>query len=80
MMNGNNDVYPASDLTEIAYLFCKDVPLQSTERQGSRVIFNFEGYETCRRLVTDIGYGRDQVSLIKALEQVRRARHFMHNT
>jgi len=77
-MNGNDDVYPTSDLTEIAYLFTKDIPLVQTQRQGQRVIFHFQGYETCRQLVSDIGYGRDMVRLTTALEQVRRARHLMH--
>lgn len=75
----NNDTFETSDLSEITYLLCKDIPLVTTTKIGQRVIFHFGGNDRCRKLLTDILYGRDMVSLSQALEQVRRARHIMHS-
>jgi len=79
-MKFNAETYPTSDLAEIVYLLTKGVSLVRAERQpqSERVIFYFQGRDACQRLVADIAYGRDLVSLSSALEQVRRARHLMH--
>jgi hypothetical protein len=75
-----NDTYSTSDLTEIVFLFCRGVPLCDTERQGQRVVFNFEGKAFCSKLVANIAYGRDEVRLTTALSEIRRARDIMHKT
>ena len=76
----DSDLYPTSDLLEIVYLFCGQMPLARTERQGQRVIFYFQGRENCRQFVADINYGRDMVRLSSAIQEIRRARDLMHKT
>jgi hypothetical protein len=73
-----NEEYVTSDMTEIVYCFCRDVPLVRTSRLGQRVSFHFD--PSARTMIPDINYGRDQVSLRKAMDSIRRARDLMHRT
>ena len=70
--------YVISDMTEIVYCFCQDIPLHRTSRLGQRVSFHF--HESARTVVLDISYGKDTVSLRKAMDSIRRARDLMHKT
>lgn len=79
-MQPEDDVYSTSDFREIVYLLCHDARLVRAIRIGDRKVqFLFADRGTCEGFLAGI-YFNDQVSLTRALNEIRKARDIIRST
>ena len=75
-----DDVYSTSDFRDVVYLLCNDCRLIRSLRVGDRKVqFLFADKSLCEGLLANI-YFNDQVSLNRALNEIRKAREIIHGT
>ena len=76
----SENVYRTSDFRDVIYLLCHDARLIRTIRIGNhKVLFLFADKGTCEGLLAGV-YFTDQVSLNRALSEIRKARDIIHST
>jgi hypothetical protein len=75
-----DEIYSTSDFREVVYLLCRDARLVRAIRIGDRKVqFLFADRGTCEGLLANVYYN-DQVSLTRALNEIRKARDIIHST
>jgi hypothetical protein len=74
------DIFKTSDFQSVVFLLCNDAELSSAYREGPRtVMFEFRGKGYCEVIMANMMF-HDQVSLARALQEIRKARTVIHNT
>jgi hypothetical protein len=76
----DNDIYRTSDFGQVVFLLCHDSQLVGAQRIApARVEFAFKGKAAADGLIQGMFYS-DQVSLSRALHEIRKARKIIHDT
>ena len=75
-----HDVCSTADFRDVVYLLCHDAQILQSVRIGEhKVQFIFADKSTCEGLLANIYYN-DQVSLSRALHEIKKARDIIRST